>query len=174
MIRVQLSQTARFHPALLTKPSPCSLKKSSPLIEACLRCRFATGRRSFSQKQRKAVAQKASKVPSRLVQPTSHAPRKFAEYESLNDKLATRSSPTLLYRASSYTHYIVACWTAGTFLVSIAGYNYRSQYFVVKPEDLPTFVPVSIAVGSFMIACIGFWMLLKVSTYVPWNHALAN
>lgn len=57
-------------------------------------------------------------------------------------------------------------------MVGIAVYNYRSQYFIVKPEDLPAFVPVFITVGSFMIACIGFWMLLKVRIHIAVDSAL--
>ena len=53
----------------------------------------------------------------------------------------------------------------GGFLVAIAGFNFQSQYYV-RPGDLPKYVPVFISVGSFMIACGGFWMFLKVRVLI--------
>lgn len=52
----------------------------------------------------------------------------------------------------------------GGFLISVAAFNAQTPEFA-RPGDLPGYVPVFAAVGSFMIACIGFWMFLKVRQY---------
>ena len=84
-------------------------------------------------------------------------------YEPLRSKLANRVSPTLLYQAPSSTFYVIGCYTLGVFLVYVAGFNFETQYFLL-PADAPTWVPVCVALGSFMIACVGFWMFFKVRT----------
>ena len=83
-------------------------------------------------------------------------------YESLDSKLAKRASPTMLYQAPSHRSYAVICYTFGVLLVSVAGYNFESQYDLPS-DDSPTWIPTSIAAGSFMIACFGFKMLFKVA-----------
>ena len=163
MIRSRWLHAARFQRALFSRTATCDLRTQPPSIGTCLKYNFTTSTRSLVQKQKKPTLKTPTKAPAKPIQPTSYAPRKFAAYQSLNEELATRPSPTLLYRSSSYAHYITACLTAGTLIIGIAVYNYRSQYYIVSPEDLPAFVPVFITVGSLMIACVGFWMLLKVS-----------
>jgi hypothetical protein len=134
--------------------------RSQLIIEPCFKCRFSTSTRTFAQK--KAVPlQRPPKVTFSPGKPTLSTPRKPAAYESLSEKLALRSSPTLLYQASSYNHYIIASYMVGGFLISVAAFNAQTPEFA-RPGDLPAFVPVFAAVGSFMIACIGFWMCLKV------------
>ncbi|KAL2037354.1 hypothetical protein N7G274_009839 [Stereocaulon virgatum] len=166
MIRLQWLRAARFQHALFSRTATCDLRTQPPSIGLYLKCNFTSSTRSLVQNQKKPTLKTPTKAPAKPIQPTSYAPRKSAAYQSLNDELATRSSPTLLYRSSSYAHYITACWTAGALIIGIAVYNYRSQYYIVSPEDLPAFVPVFITVGSLMIACVGFWMLLKPQNMV--------
>ena len=118
---------------------------------------FSVRVRNFAQKR----AIPLSKYSKGAIKPTLPTPRKPAEYESLSEKLALRTSPTLLYQASSYNHYIVACYMVGGFLISVGALNAQTPSFA-RPGDLPAYVPVFAAVGSFAIACIGFWMCLKV------------
>ena len=166
MLRLQLWQAASFQRSLALQPLKCGLLKRSSLLDCCIRCRFSTSNCSLVPKPRKvAPAQKSSKQLSKTIESVSQPSRKPATYEPLKEKLATRSSPTILYRASSYTHYITACYTTGIFLVGIAIYNYNSQNYV-DLEAVPGYIPVFITVGSFMIACLGFWMLLKVGVSI--------
>lgn len=87
--------------------------------------------------------------------------RKPAAYEPLSKKLALRASPTLLYRAPSHTNYIFGCYTTGGGLLAAAWFNFQTQFYV-QPGGVPSWVPAFTSIGSFMIACGGFWMLLKV------------
>ena len=87
---------------------------------------------------------------------------KPAEYEPLTEKLAIRAAPTLLYRASSYANYLFGCYATGGGLLAAAWFNFQTQFYV-QPGGVPSWVPVFTSIGSFMIACGGFWMLLKVN-----------
>ena len=166
MLRLQLWQAASFQRSLASQPSKCGLLKRSPLLDCCLRCRFSTSNCSLVPKPRKVVlAQKSSKPLSQTIESGSPPSRKPATYEPLKEQLATRSSPTILYRASSYTHYTTACYTTGIFFLGAAILNYTSQNHA-DLQAVPGYVPVFISVGSFMIACLGFWMLLKVGVSV--------
>ena len=166
MLRLQLWQAASFQRSLVSQPSKCGLLKRSLLLDCCFRCRFSTSNCSLVPKPRRVVpAQKSSKPVSKTIELVSQSSRKPATYEPLNEQLATRSSPTILYRASSYTHYTTACYTTGIFFLGAAILNYTSQNHA-DLQAVPGYVPVFISVGSFMIACLGFWMLLKVGVSI--------
>ncbi len=166
MLRLQLWQAASFQRSLVSQTSKCGLLKRSLLLDCCFRCRFSTSNCSLVPKPRKVVpAQNSSKPLSRTIESVSQPSRKPATYETLNEQLATRSSPTILYRASSYTHYTTACYTTGIFFLGAAILNYTSQNHA-DLQAVPGYVPVFISVGSFMIACLGFWMLLKVGVSI--------
>ena len=115
--------------------------------------------------------QRKARVPQRpkreTPKPSSIFPsgsQKPATYEPLSKKLALRASPTLLYRASSQTNYIFGCYAAGSGLLAAAWFNFQTQFYV-QPGVVPSWVPAFTSVGSFMIACGGFWMLLKVRIF---------
>ena len=164
MLRLQLWQATSFQRSLASPPVKCGLLKRSPLLIRCFRCRFYTSNRSLVPKSRKVVpAQKSSRPISKTIESVSQASRKPATYEPLTEQLATRSAPTTLYRASSYIHYTTACYTTGIFFLGAAILNYTSQNHA-DLQAVPGYVPVFISVGSFFIACLGFWMLLKVDT----------
>lgn len=103
------------------------------------------------------IASKSSPKPVSL-------PRKPAAYEPLSQKLTLRSSPTLLYQASSYVPYMLAYYGFGGSLIAAAWFNFQTQFYV-RPGGVPAFVPVFTDVGSFMIACVGIWMCLKARTF---------
>lgn len=162
MIRLPLWQGSSFQRSLASHSWKYGLLKRSSLRDCSFRCRFSTSNSSLVPTSRKGVlAQKSSKSLSRTIEPVSSPPRKPATYEPLKEQLATRSSPTILYRASSYTHYIVACYTSGIFFVCCAISNYGTKKYA-HLQDVPSYVPVFITVGSLFLACFGFWMFLKV------------
>ena len=166
MLRLQFCQAASFQRSLVSQPSRYGLLKRSPLLDCCFRCRFSTTNHSLALQTRKVVpAQKSSKPLSKTIESVSQPPRKPATYEPLTEQLATRSSPTVLYRASSYVHYTTACYTTGIFFLGAAILNYTSQNHA-DLQAVPGYVPVFISVGSFFIACLGFWMLLKVGLLI--------
>lgn len=162
MLRLQLWQPSSFQRSLASHSWKYGLLKRSSLHECCFRCRFSTSSCSLVPTSRKGVpAQKSSKPLSKAIESVSRPSRKPATYEPLKEQLATRSSPTILYRASSYTHYITACYTSGIFFVGCAISNYGTKSFADQ-QAVPAYVPVFITVGSLFLACFGFWMLLKV------------
>jgi len=156
---LQLWQTT-IRRTLTAQPPTYGLRWRPQLNVLCLKCKFSTSIRSLAQKKATPL-QKAPKAALKLSKPTPSTPRKPAAYESLSEKLALRPSQTLLYQASSYNHYIIASYMVGGFLISVGAFNAQTPNFA-QPGDLPAYVPVFAGVGSFMIACIGFWMCLKV------------
>ena len=173
MLRSRLWQVPSFQHSLAPQSWKPGLLKRSPLLNCCFRCRFSTSNCSLVPKSRKGVpALKSSKALQKTIESVSHPSRKPATYEPLKEQLATRSSPTILYRASSYTHYITACYTSGIFFVGCAISNYGTKKYA-HLQDVPAYVPVFITVGSLFLACFGFWMFLKVGhsiIYTIWCH----
>lgn len=156
---LQLWQTT-LRRTVYAQPPTYALRWRPQMNGPCLKCRFSTSTHSLAS--RKAIpVQKLPQAVSKSSKVMPSVIRKSALYESLTEKLALRSSATLLYQASSYNHYIVASYMVGGFLISVAAFNAQTPEFA-RPGDLPAYVPVFAAVGSFMIACIGFWMCLKV------------
>lgn len=145
-------------------PLSRSISGRSRLIASWPRRRATADIRGFAHKVA-VPPRKSLKVPSRANQAAKPPLRKAAAYESLSNKLATRASPTLLYTAPSHRPYLVGCYTIGIFLTSFAGINYHTQY-LVAPEDLPSITRVSVSVGSFMLTCMGFWVLFRVSSLI--------
>lgn len=100
-----------------------------------------------------------------LSEPKLSTSRKPAAYEPLTDKLGLRASPTLLYRASSNANHLFGCYATGGGFLAAAWVNFQTP-FPVQPGGVPPWVPWSINVGSFFIACAGFWMLLRPQNLV--------
>ena len=126
------------------------LDRRIQFFASCLRSEFSSSAQGLAQRA----------TPKRSQTPIS-ASRKPAAYEPLTDKLALRASPTLLYRASSYTNYLFGCYVAGAGLLAAAWFNFQTPKYA-ELGGVPPWVHVFTSVGSLMIACGGFWMLLKV------------
>lgn len=129
---------------------------------------FAPRRRRESSNSARSLAQKKAGTPKTPKRPTPKPSqtlisksRKPGAYEPLTDKLAVGTSPTLLYRSSPNTDYLFGCYIVGGGLLAAALFNFQTQFYV-RPGGVPRWVPVFTSVGSFMIACGGFWILLKV------------
>lgn len=129
-------------------------------LASCRRCELSNSARSLAHRRAG-----TPQTPKRATQKPSHTlisgTRKPAAYEPLTNKLALRTTPTLLYQASSYTNYLFGCYMVGGGFLAAAWLNFQTQFYV-QPGGLPPWVPGFISIGSFMIACGGFWMLLKV------------
>ena len=123
-------------------------------------CEFSNNAQSLAQRRARTPQMPKIATPKQS-QTLISGSRKPAAYESLADKLAFRASPTLLYQASSYTYYLFGCYAVGGGLLAAAWFNFRTQFYV-QPGGVPQWVPLFTSVGSFMIACGGFWMFLKV------------
>lgn len=144
-------------PTCLNPPLNCKLfLKRSPLLQ----CRSAASTRHSSQPTGRSPRKVSKSNCSKNVSP---AVQKAVTYESLNNRLAKRTSPTLLYQAASYKPYVLGCYSVGIALLSMAGFNYQSQ-FLFPSADLPLHVSYSTAVLSIMVACGGCYMIFKVNT----------
>ena len=130
------------------------------LVRRIQSCEFSDNARFLAQRK-----PRTPQSPKRATLKPSHSlisgSRKPAAYKPLTNKLALRSSPTLLYQASSYTYYLFACYAAGGGLLAAAWFNFQTQFYV-QPGGVPQWVPRFTSIGSFMIACAGFWMFFRV------------
>ena len=133
------------------------------LFDSCQICESSNSARGSAQ-SRARTPQKPRRETSKSSQTLISGSRKPAAYEPLAEKLALRASPTLLYRASSHAGYIFGCYAAGGGLLAAAWFNFRTQIYV-QPGGVPSWVPAFTGIGSFMIACGGLWMLLKVRVF---------
>lgn len=126
--------------------------------------KFSNSAQNLAQRQKETpkTSKRATPKPSQTLISGS---RKPAAYEPLTEKLALRTSPTLLYQASSYTNYIFGCYAVGSGLLAAGWFNFQTQFYV-RPGGVPRWVPAFTSVGSFVMACAGFWMLLKVRRIV--------
>ena len=154
------SWRASFKTNWLAQPFARHLDRPIQFFAACRRSGFSWSAQSLAQRKIGARTTPKRAAPKRSQTPI-FASRKPAAYEPLTDKLALRASPTLLYRASSYTNYLFGCYVAGAGLLAAAWSNFQTQNYV-QLAGVPPWVPVFVSVGSLMIACGGFWMLLKV------------
>ena len=154
------SWQASFKTRSFAQPCTWGLGRYSQQLATCRRCLFSHS--AQGQAQRRAATphtpERATPKPSHILISQS---RKPAAYEPLTEKLALRTSPTLLYRASSYTSYLFGCYTVGSGLLAAAWFNYGIQFYI-QPGGVPQWVPLFTSVGSLMIAFLGFWMFLKV------------
>ena len=142
------------------QPFTWGLGRRNRLFTSCRRHQYSKSVQSLAQ--RKAGTQHTTKsaTPKPSQTPISRS-RKPAAYEPLSDKLAIRASPTLLYQAPSCQNYLFACYAIGGGLLAAAWLNFRIQFYV-QPGGVPPWVPRFTSVGSLFIACVGFWMVLKV------------
>ena len=164
-----------FRNILPPQQPKCGLRHGVQIISPCWRCTLSTSARSLARLKSFVPRQSGKAAPGHSKPSTIAVPRTPAAYESLKGQLALRSSPTLLYRASSYKNYIVASYVAGVFFTSVGAFNARTPTFATG-GGVPAYVPVFAAVGGFMIICAGCWMLLKVRNCLDWTlrQAVSN
>ncbi len=154
------SWQASFKTRSFAQPCTWGLGRYSQQLVSCRRCQFSHSAQGLAQRRATTphAPERATPKPSHILISQS---RKPAAYEPLTEKLALRTSPTLLYRASSYTSYLFGCYTVGSGLLAAAWFNYGTQFYV-QPGGVPQWVPLFTSVGSLVIAFSGFWMFLKV------------
>ncbi|KAF6240427.1 hypothetical protein HO173_001095 [Letharia columbiana] len=159
-----MSLQASFKTGSFAQSFTWGLGRRNQLLASCRRCRISNSAQSLAQR-RAGIPQSPKRATPKPSQTPISGSRKPAAYEPLNKKLALRTSPTLLYQASSYGHYLFGCYAIGGGLLAAAWFNFRTQFYV-QPGGVPQWVPVFTSVGSFMIACGGFWMLFKPQNMV--------
>lgn len=123
-------------------------------------CEFSNSARSLAPRKT-GSSQTSNRANPKSGQTLIFGSRKPTAYEPLTEKLALRTSPTLLYQASSYSNYVFGCYAVGGGLLAAGWFNFQTQFYV-RPGGVPQWVPAFTSAGSFLIACGGFWMLLKV------------
>ena len=154
---------ASFKTNSLAQPLTLSLGRRNLLFASLSKCETSNTARCLSQR-RVAPPSVSKRATLKADQAPFSGPRKPAAYEPLTHKLALRTSPTLLYQASSYTNYIFGCYAVGIGLLAAGWFNFQTQFYV-QPGGVPPWVPRFTSVGSFMIVCGGFYMLLKVRRF---------
>ncbi len=84
----------------------------------CRKCEYSNSARGPAR--RRSGTQQTPKIATpKRSQALISGPQKPAAYEPLTDKLALRASPTLLYRASSYTNnFRFGCYAVGSGLLA--------------------------------------------------------
>ena len=157
------SWQASFRASSSTQPFAKHHRSRDHLFDSCQRCRSSNSAQGLAHRKAKTPQRPRRETPksSQILLSGSLKP---AAYEPLADKLARRASPTLLYRAPSYASYLFGCYAAGAGLLAAAWFNFRTLIYI-QPGGVPSWVPTFTSVGSFMIACGGFWMLLKVRVF---------
>lgn len=154
------SWPASFKSRSLAQPGTRGLGRRTQLFASYRRCEVSNSAPNLAQRKA-GTPQKPKRDTPKTSKTLVSGSRKPAAYEPLTDKLALRTSPTLLYQASSYTHYLFGCYVVGGGLLAAAWFNYGTQFYV-RPGGVPPWVPYFTSTGSLLIACGGFWMILKV------------
>lgn len=154
------SWQASFKARSVAPPFTWGLERRDRLLASYQTSEFSNSAQNLAQR-RAETPQTPKRATPKASQTLISRPRKPAAYEPLIDKLALRTSPTLLYRASSYSNYLFGCYAVGGGLLAAAWLNFGTQFYV-QPGGVPQWVPVFTSIGSFMLACSGFWMFLKV------------
>ena len=154
------SWQASFKTRSIAQPFTWGLERRDQLLASCQTCEFSNSAQNLAHR-RAGTPQTLKRATPKASQTPISRPRKHGAYEPFIDKLALRTSPTLLYRASSYTNYLFGCYAVGGGLLAAAWFNFGTQFYV-QPGGVPQWVPLFTSIGSFMIACSGFWMFLKV------------
>ena len=80
-------------------------------------------------------------------------------YKSYATSLAEKTHPTHLYEAPSHTVYMLTCYGTAGFCFTYAAISFWSNY-VLAPPDLATWVPIALGGVSFLMACLGGWLVL--------------
>lgn len=158
------SWQANLKTCSLSQPFTWGLRRRAHLFGSFSRCKSSSRAQHLSQ-QRAVTLQTPKRANPKPSQTLIAGSRKPAAYEPLTEKLALRASPTLLYQASSYTDYLFGCYAVGGGLLAAAWFNFRIQFYV-RPGGVPQWVPLATSLSSLMIACGGFWMLLRVRIIV--------
>ncbi|KAI9800196.1 MAG: hypothetical protein M1825_004180 [Sarcosagium campestre] len=108
--------------------------------------------------------------PTTLSKPTttpgsSSSASQSAQFRTIADILAARSSPTILYQAPSHSAYIIGSYVSGFFCLSYAGYHFIAHY-MQPPPDLPGWVTAAFGIVCFGMTCMGTWLLLAPSKLI--------
>ena len=153
-----------------SKP-PIAPPHSSSALSFLLRCRFTTGTRRVAKSVVRAK-------PLRTIRGTTQKQPavKPSQYESTLTILAKKSSPTLLYQASSHLPYILGCYFAGGGIIAMGAFNGYTNFSVPKSDltsgrDVPRHVPIFVNIGSFFMIAVGTYLCLRVSRILEyWDH----
>ena len=85
-------------------------------------------------------------------------------YQSFAKILAGRSSPTLLYEASSSTGHTIRVYLVGLFCIAYGAHQFYSVY-LFPPPDFPYILGVFSTGASFLVAFFGLYVLFGVSQF---------
>ncbi|KAL2074512.1 hypothetical protein VTL71DRAFT_8290 [Oculimacula yallundae] len=127
---------------------------SSTLMQAAKNIRSS---KPLKQVVPKHIPSNASAKAAAPVRAPAHSP--LMAYKSYATSLAERTYPTQLYEAPSHTMYMLTCYGTAGFCFTYATISFWSNY-ILAPPDLATWVPIAMGGISFMMACLGGWVVL--------------
>ena len=85
-------------------------------------------------------------------------------YQSFAKILSRRSSPTLLYEASSSTGHTIRVYLVGLFCIAYGAHQFYSVY-LFPPPNFPYLLGVFSTGASFFVAFFGLYILFGVSHF---------
>ncbi|CZT49266.1 uncharacterized protein RSE6_10082 [Rhynchosporium secalis] len=146
-------QTSRVAQFFSSKSSPeVRFFSSSSILQAARTIRKPKPLKNVVPKHKPANPPANASTPAR-------APAPLLVYKSYATSLAEKTHPTHLYEAPSHTIYMLTCYGTAGFCFSYATISFWSNY-IKAPPDLATWVPVALGGVSFLMACLGGWVLL--------------
>lgn len=139
-------------------------------LQSCLQQRgFKQQFRRSSALVKKKMKQKSnSSKPAQAALPNYITPAlpTYTKPLSYADRLISHGSPTLLFKSSSITGYLLGCYTLGGACFAYALVNFNN-YYLNPPEGVWT--PIPIFLGSVAVFMVGvgifFFRRVSCSTY---------
>ncbi|KAH7418120.1 hypothetical protein BKA64DRAFT_189103 [Cadophora sp. MPI-SDFR-AT-0126] len=145
-------RTAHFF--LPTKYQQPRCFSSSTLLQAAKQVRPSQPVKKVVPKNKSSSAPIKASISAKA--PTTASPLVYKSYAL---SLAEKTHPTHLYEAPSHTVYMLTCYGTAGFCFTYAAISFWSNY-MLAPPDLATWVPVALGGVSFLMACLGGWLVL--------------
>ena len=126
---------------------------------------FILGKRGFSRSTQ-VKAKKSSITATHNATTPKAVSRKLpvandSSYKSFAETLSRRSSPTLLYEASSSAGHIIRVYCVGLFCIVYGCYQYYTIY-LFPTVDVPYTLSIFSAGAAFFVGLFGLWIMFGV------------
>ncbi|PVH85032.1 hypothetical protein DL98DRAFT_651313 [Cadophora sp. DSE1049] len=131
---------------------------STSLLQAAKNVRPSQPMKKVVPKSKPSSTPLKAASPAKASAPKAPTPAPLV-YKSYVSSLAEKTHPTHLYEAPSHTVYMLTCYGTAGFCFAYAAISFWSNY-VLAPPDLATWVPVALGGVSFLMACLGGWLVL--------------
>ncbi|KAK0112980.1 hypothetical protein ONS95_014694 [Cadophora gregata] len=153
----KIPRTAHFF-LLSTSYQQPRFISSTTLLQAAKNVRSSTPLKKVIQKKKPSSTPLKSASTVKASAPPAPTPAPLV-YKSYATSLAEKTHSTHLYEAPSHTVYILTCYGTAGFCFTYAAISFWSNY-LLAPPDLATWIPVALGGVSFLMACLGGWLVL--------------